>query len=478
MSASPASLVVAAVTATTLALVALTLIAMWCAAGTTSARGGPRPRCKRGGPSPGVRRDPRDGPAARRRAGGLLARTTTLQVQRGQGAWRDLRQETKGSPFSVLLPGGEEIEVDPSDATIEGGEPEGRATGTTRMLVARVSDGDLVWATGILSSPSSPGAGAYRSGPSQRQLTPPRGGKVVIPAAVAGASLARARVRAPRRRASSCWASGWRCTPPRSAPWTRRSPGTITPSPTWLLDPHRAGHRAVLAGLLALGVAVWARRRLVLRARRPSGASAVAAAPAARGGPPAQPARGGDRPFPHGIVTRIGVQNSLCTPRSTRAARTQSCVPLAPVRVRVLPVPTASAPTTSPSAEFGLTWTTYSQVDPLRLLHRDRGLAAAPLRVLHVDPVGHRGRALRRRRADQGREAQGREVGRARRGVPGQGHEVVQLAVVRRRAPSSRRPCRPLSCFLSFATVALLVASAASFLASEATLAWRDALFA
>jgi hypothetical protein len=180
MSAPPVSLLVVVVTGSTLAMVLLVLAATWLA-------GWYEERARRAEAM--VRRGARLRPGfgaihgtAQRldgNAGGLLVATTTAQVERG-GKWYDLDRETTGTPFAIVLPSGEAVEVDPADVVVEGGLPRGRAKRRIRDRVASVSSGDEVWATGVLSAASSAGAGAYRRGPTHRQLRAPRGGSVEI----------------------------------------------------------------------------------------------------------------------------------------------------------------------------------------------------------------------------------------------------------------------------------------------------------
>jgi hypothetical protein len=176
---SPSS-VVFVVMATTLAIVVLTLVASWLA-GWYDERARRAEHAVHRGAHLRAGFGAIHGTAQRlgARGGGLLAVTETSQAYT-TGRWHDVKEETTGSPFAIVVAGGEEIEVDPTDAVVEGGEPEGLAIGTTRRLLARVSGGDTVWATGILSGASASGTGAYRSGPSRRRIRAVRGGKVVI----------------------------------------------------------------------------------------------------------------------------------------------------------------------------------------------------------------------------------------------------------------------------------------------------------
>jgi hypothetical protein len=112
--------------------------------------------------------------------GRRLVSTTLTQVRFGTGAWRDAGRVTTGVPFAIARDDGEEIEVDPRDATVEGGATDIQAGAFSREIVSRVSIGDRIWATGILSRPEERGAGAYRSGVARRRLIAPRRAPVLL----------------------------------------------------------------------------------------------------------------------------------------------------------------------------------------------------------------------------------------------------------------------------------------------------------
>ncbi len=115
------------------------------------------------------------------RPGGLLVTTTLTQVRFGGGAWRDSGRETTGTPFALVLESGEEIEVDPRDAVLADPIASSPDTmGVTRDIVTRVSTGDVIWATGILTRRRDPSDGAYRSSAARRRLIAPRRGRVVL----------------------------------------------------------------------------------------------------------------------------------------------------------------------------------------------------------------------------------------------------------------------------------------------------------
>jgi hypothetical protein len=121
------------------------------------------------------------------RAGGRLVTSTRTQSLTGGREWRDEVQVTTGDPFVLVVEGGEEIEVDPEDA-----HPEGLATSQQglsvvgnvglRDVVMRLSAGDVIWTTGVLSRREAARAGAYRSGVTRRRLRAPRRGHVEISA--------------------------------------------------------------------------------------------------------------------------------------------------------------------------------------------------------------------------------------------------------------------------------------------------------
>src|SRR5208337_883792 len=94
----------------TLALVAMVMVATWLSGWyeerARRAEGAVRRGARLRGGLGAVRGTARpvDG-----RPGGLLVTTTRTQVRFGRGAWRDAGQVTAGSPFAVVLDGGEEI---------------------------------------------------------------------------------------------------------------------------------------------------------------------------------------------------------------------------------------------------------------------------------------------------------------------------------------------------------------------------------
>ncbi len=119
------------------------------------------------------------------RAGERLCTSTRTEASAGRVARSGEAQVTAGAPFALVLASGEEIEVDPTDATLKGlptstsGDRLARDA-RQRWVVMRLSAGDEVWATGVLSPPEAPRPGAYRDGSPRRRLGAPRGGHVEI----------------------------------------------------------------------------------------------------------------------------------------------------------------------------------------------------------------------------------------------------------------------------------------------------------
>jgi hypothetical protein len=124
------------------------------------------------------------------RSGGELVRRERSQVS-AQGPngpfWRDLGSVTTGRPFVLVLESGAEIEIDAHEPrlvgfpeTSPGAYTEGPAQSPRRAMIARVSAGDEVWATGVLVRPAESGGGAYRSNLSRRKLRAPRRGEIEL----------------------------------------------------------------------------------------------------------------------------------------------------------------------------------------------------------------------------------------------------------------------------------------------------------
>lgn len=127
------------------------------------------------------------------RSGGELVRRERVEVS-AQGAngsfWRAVSSTTTGRPFVLVLDSGAEIEIE-IDAresglvgfveTTPGAYTTGPGEAPRRAMIARVSAGDEVWATGVLARPASAGAGgAYRSNVSRRRLRAPRRGAIEL----------------------------------------------------------------------------------------------------------------------------------------------------------------------------------------------------------------------------------------------------------------------------------------------------------
>jgi len=71
--------------------------------------------------------------------------------------------------------------VDPRDAVLSDRDPSSPYTmGVTRDIVTRLSTGDVIWATGVLTRQRDQGDGAYRSGVTRRRLLAPRRGRIAL----------------------------------------------------------------------------------------------------------------------------------------------------------------------------------------------------------------------------------------------------------------------------------------------------------
>jgi hypothetical protein len=124
------------------------------------------------------------------RSGGELARRerTEVSTQGPNGPfWRTISAETTGRTFVLVLESGAEIEVEARDArlvgfaeTSPGAYTSGPGQAPRRAMIARISAGDEVWATGVLARPAAGGAGAYRSNLSRRKLRAPRRGELEL----------------------------------------------------------------------------------------------------------------------------------------------------------------------------------------------------------------------------------------------------------------------------------------------------------
>lgn len=125
------------------------------------------------------------------RSGGELVRRERVEVS-AQGAngsfWRAVSSTTTGRMFVLVLDSGAEIEIDAGEArlvgfaeTTPGAYTTGPGEAPRRAMIARVSAGDEVWATGVLARPAADGAGgAYRSNVSRRKLRAPRRGELEL----------------------------------------------------------------------------------------------------------------------------------------------------------------------------------------------------------------------------------------------------------------------------------------------------------
>jgi hypothetical protein len=121
------------------------------------------------------------------RPGGMLVTSTRTQV-RARDRWHDVERVVSGSPFAVVLANGEEVTIDPAQVALTGFRetagspylPQRSPLQVRREVVAHVSAGDAIWATGILSAKEAQGSGAYRSAVARRTLTAPKPGSVEV----------------------------------------------------------------------------------------------------------------------------------------------------------------------------------------------------------------------------------------------------------------------------------------------------------
>lgn len=125
------------------------------------------------------------------RSGGELVRRDRTEEVTAQGPsgpfWRAISTATTGRTFVLVLESGAEIEVDAREASLVG-FPEtspgaytaGPGQAPRRAMIARVSAGDEVWATGVLVRAAAGGGGAYRSNVSRRKLRAPRRGPIEL----------------------------------------------------------------------------------------------------------------------------------------------------------------------------------------------------------------------------------------------------------------------------------------------------------
>jgi hypothetical protein len=121
------------------------------------------------------------------RPGGMLVTCTRTQV-RARDRWHDVERVVSGSPFAVVLANGEEATIDPAEVELTGFRetpgspylPQTSPLQVRREVVAHVSAGDAIWATGILSAKEAQGSGAYRSAVARRTLTAPKRGSVEV----------------------------------------------------------------------------------------------------------------------------------------------------------------------------------------------------------------------------------------------------------------------------------------------------------
>ena len=199
------------------------------------------------------------------RPGGLLVSTTRTQVRFGGGAWRDAGQVTEGSPFAIVLDSGEEVDLDPRDATVDGGPADVHAQAFTRDLVSRVSAGDPVWVTGVIDPRRGQGAGAYRSGVARARITAPRRGQITI---TRESPAPRWRTLAAAHKAGAFFAVG-AATVAHALVFSRYDVALVLrhelcevyANPGWVLA-------ACTAAWLSVGIAVYGWWRGVARARR------------------------------------------------------------------------------------------------------------------------------------------------------------------------------------------------------------------
>ena len=125
------------------------------------------------------------------RSGGELVRRERVEVST-QGPngpfWRAVNSTTAGRTFVLVLDSGAEIGIDARESrlvgfaeTTPGAYTTGPREAPRRAMIARVSAGDEVWATGVLARPAAGGAGgAYRSNVSRRKLRAPRRGELEL----------------------------------------------------------------------------------------------------------------------------------------------------------------------------------------------------------------------------------------------------------------------------------------------------------
>jgi hypothetical protein len=116
-----------------------------------------------------------------RSGGELVRREQTQVVTEAQGAWQNRACVTTARPFMLVLESGVELEVDARQPrlvgfpeTTPGAYTIGPSQSPRREMIARISAGDAIWATGVLARPIVRGHGAYRSNASRRQLRAPR----------------------------------------------------------------------------------------------------------------------------------------------------------------------------------------------------------------------------------------------------------------------------------------------------------------
>jgi hypothetical protein len=128
------------------------------------------------------------------RSGGELVRRSRTQAstQTPSGPiWRDVELTTAGRTFLLVLENGIEIEIEIEvdaekprlvgfEETTPGASSEGPGQRPHRVMIARVSAGDEIWATGVLARVPADGGGAYRSSVTRRTLRAPRRGELEL----------------------------------------------------------------------------------------------------------------------------------------------------------------------------------------------------------------------------------------------------------------------------------------------------------
>ncbi len=125
------------------------------------------------------------------RSGGELVRRDRTEEVTARGPsgpfWRAISTATTGRAFVLVLESGAEIEVDAREASLvgfretsPGAYTAGPGQSPRRAMIARVSAGDEIWATGVLVRPAEGGGGAYRSSVSRRKLRAPRRGPIEL----------------------------------------------------------------------------------------------------------------------------------------------------------------------------------------------------------------------------------------------------------------------------------------------------------